>query len=224
MTARPQGRRGGRHPAPHELVTNLEDAIPDDFWEEDAGPVARALRTSAVLCIARQGFHSTTTRDITSAIGLSPGALYVHFATKEEVLYAIVRCGHARALESLRAVAADDDVCDYVERLVGAVASWHARHHVVARVCQYEMAALTAEHLGFVLELRQQYSGVLRSAVERGIARGVFDVPDAQHATRAVLSLGIDPIRWYRTDGPDSPETVGRLYGDLALRMLGAGR
>lgn len=34
-------------------------------------------------------------------MGLSPAALYVHFPSKELVLYEIIRVGHERALESV---------------------------------------------------------------------------------------------------------------------------
>jgi hypothetical protein len=58
--------------------------------------------------------------------------------------------------------------------------------------------------------------------VTRGARAGVFDVPDVNRAVRAVLSLGIDLVRWYRLDGDDSPEALGAFYADLALRMIGA--
>ena len=35
-----------------------------------------------------------------------------------------------------------------------------------------------------------------------------------------MLSLSIDLVRWYRLDGPDSPEQLGEFYADLALRMV----
>ena len=32
--------------------------------------------------------------------------------------------------------------------------------------------------------------------------------------------LGDDLVRWYRLDGPDSPEQLGEFYSDLALKMV----
>lgn len=225
MPSKERRRSGGRHPAAAaDLVTDLPPgSVPDEFWGVDAGPVARALLASAVLAFAGKGFHATTTRDITSAVGLSPGALYVHFSSKEEVLFEIARTGHERALETLRSQPDDGDSRRYVGRLVAGLVTWHARHNTVARVCQYELAALAPEHFSAVLDLRQQFSDVVRSAVARGVREGVFDVPDVNRAVRAVLSLGIDLVRWYRLDGADSPEALGDFYADLALRMIGSG-
>jgi hypothetical protein len=36
---------------------------------------------------------------------------------------------------------------------------------------------------------------------------------------RAILSLGVDLVRWYRLDGTDSPSWLGEFYADLAIRM-----
>ncbi|TQM14164.1 TetR/AcrR family transcriptional regulator [Pseudonocardia kunmingensis] len=195
--------------------------VPDRFWDEGTSPVSRALLASAVRCFARRGFHATTTRDITAGVGLSPGALYVHFASKEELLFEIARTGHERALDALRSRTDDGDSARYVRRLVAGLVTWHARHHTIARVCQYELGALEPAHHAAVLALRQQFSAVLRSAVARGVEEGVFDVPDVNRAVRAILSLGIDLVRWYRLDGADPPEALGEFYADLALRMIG---
>ena len=221
MPGNERRRGGGPHPAA-ELTTRLgPEAVPDEFWGERTSPVARALLSSAVRCFARQGFHATTTRDITAAVGLSPGSLYVHFTSKEAVLFHIARTGHERALAALPARSGDGGTRDHVRRLVAAHVAWHARHHTVARVCQYELAALEPAHFGEILDLRQRFSAVLRTAVERGAREGVFDVPDIDRTVRAILSLGVDLVRWYRLDGADSPEVLGESYAELADRMLG---
>ncbi len=222
MSGTERRRGGGRHPAAAELTTKLgPEAVPDEFWGEGTSPVARALLSSAVQCFARTGFHATTTRDITAVVGLSPGSLYVHFASKEAVLFHIARTGHERALAALTAQPGDGGPGQQIRRLVAAHVSWHARHHTVARVCQYELAALEPGHLAEVLDLRQRFSAVVRTTVERGAREGVFDVPDIDRAVRAILSLGIDLVRWYRLDGADSPEALGESYAELAARMLG---
>lgn len=193
-----------------------------DLWRDGTSEAVRALLVSAVLCFSGKGFHATTTRDITAGVGLSPGALYVHFPSKEDVLFEIVRTGHERSLDAMLSQPDEGDPTDYVRGLVASHVAWHARHHTVARVCQNELAALSPDHLAVVLDLRQRFSAVLRSAVTRGARAGTFDVPDVNRAVRAVLSLGIDLVRWYRLDGADSPEELGAFYADLALRMIGA--
>jgi AcrR family transcriptional regulator len=199
----------------------LQDESPN-LWGEEFGDVKRGLLTSAVRCFAANGFHATTTRDIATGVGLSPSALYVHFPTKELVLYAISRIGHERALAYVQ-IPETEHVVGTAEQLrvmIGRHVAWHARHHVAARVCQYELYGLSPEHYDEIRELRHQHAEIVRDAVARGVADGTFLPVDVNRVVRAMLSLGIDLVRWYRLDGPDSPEQIGEFYADLALKMV----
>src|SRR5579875_510849 len=78
------------------------------LWDPALDTVARDLLTSAVRCFAANGYHATTTRDISTGAGLSPAAMYVHFRSKEQVLYEIIRTGHERALAEISDPSLDD--------------------------------------------------------------------------------------------------------------------
>jgi AcrR family transcriptional regulator len=215
-------RRQARFTA-QDLVDDprLRDHSPE-LWREELGEVQRRLLSSAVRCFAANGFHATTTRDIAEGVGLSPAALYVHFPSKELVLFEIVRVGHERVLAHVRdpAVLASESSADRLRAIVSAYTVWHARHHVAARVCQLELNGLTAEHYDEIVELRHRTNEYFRGAVARGVADGAFAQVDVERITRAMLSLSIDLVRWYRLDGPDSPEQLGEFYADLALRLV----
>jgi AcrR family transcriptional regulator len=184
--------------------------------------VARGLLTSAVRCFASNGYHATTTRDISTGVGLSSAALYVHFPSKELVLFEIVRVSHERALAYVQGSSIDEapGAAGRLRALVARYTAWHAHHHVAARVAQYELGGLTAEHYAEVRELRHRTNEIFRAAVARGVEDGDFPPVDVNRVVRAMLSLSIDLIRWYRLDGSDSPEQLGGFYADLALRMV----
>lgn len=199
----------------------LRDFSPD-LWSADLAEVARRLLTSAVRCFAKNGYHGTTTRDISVGVGLSPAALYVHFESKELVLYEIMRAGHEQALRCVQdpAVLAKGNSADRLRAIISRYTAWHARHHVAARVCQFELAALTSEHYDEILDLRHRTNEFFHDAVTRGVADGSFAPVDVKRVTRAMLSLSIDLVRWYRLDGSDSPEQLGEFYADLALKLV----
>ncbi len=44
---------------------------------------------AALRCFARDGFHNTTIGDIVRASGVSQGAVYLYFATKEDIILAL---------------------------------------------------------------------------------------------------------------------------------------
>ena len=204
----------------------VREAIPDDhssdLWNPQLTDVRRRLLTSAVRCFAVSGYHGTTTRTISSGVGLSPAALYVHFPSKESLLFEIIRAGHERALEHLRdpTPCPADDPAEELRVLVGRYTAWHARHHIAARVCQYQYSALSPEHYERIKKLRHQTNDVFRQAISRLAENEVSSPIDVNRAARAMMSLSIDVVRWYRLDGRDSPEQLGQFYADLALTMV----
>ena len=179
------------------------------------------LLDAAVTAFAEKGFHGTTTRDIAAAAGMSPAALYVHHRSKEELLYQISRTGHEHTLALMRAgVASSEEPTEQLRTVVHDFAVDHARAHTGARVVNYELAALSPEHLREIREIRQQIDQELRQVVEAGVAAGEFDTPDPRMAAVALLSLGIDIARWYRDEGSWTPEDIADHYADLALRVV----
>ncbi|MBQ0988106.1 TetR family transcriptional regulator [Streptomyces sp. F63] len=201
------------------------EAQQTEEWADVTPDAARRLVTAAVEAFAERGYHATTTRDIASRAGMSPAALYIHYKTKEELLYQISGVGHRRALEMLEQAA--DGGGGPAERLAEAVrsfASWQAERHTTARVVQYELGALGEEHHAELLAVRRRTDGAVRRIIQEGVTAGDFDVPDVNGTALAVLSLCVDVARWFNPEGPRSPEEVGELYADLVLRMVGAAR
>jgi AcrR family transcriptional regulator len=181
------------------------------------------LLDAAIAAFADKGFHGTTTRDIATAAGMSPAALYVHHKSKEELLYLISRSGHERTLRLVReAIGSSDDPAECLRRVIHEFAVHHAHGHTRARIVNYELAALAPEHLAEIRDIRHTIQQEIRELVERGVAAGVFNHPDPHIAGVALLSLGIDIARWYRDEGRWSPEDIAGHYADMALRIVGA--
>ncbi|KAA2261727.1 TetR/AcrR family transcriptional regulator [Solihabitans fulvus] len=195
----------------------------DATWQQVTPEAARRMLIAAVQAFAQRGYHATTTRDIAALAGMSPAAVYIHYRSKEELLFQISRLGHELALEVLRGVAdSEDGPAARMAAAVRAFARWHAEFHTTAKVVQYELAALSAEHHAQIAALRRRTEALLRGMIADGVTAGVFAVPDLTGATLAVLSLCIDVARWYRPGGRRDPGQIGDLYADLVLRMLGA--
>lgn len=189
-------------------------------WEHVQPAAARRLLTGAIDAFAERGFQATTTRDIASRAGMSPAALYVHYPSKERLLFEISLYGHRAALEILTAANTADSPADRLRAMVSAFTAWHAEHHTIARVVQYELAALSPEHFAEVATIRRAISALIEKVLTDGVSDGTFAVPDLPGTTLAVLSLSIDVARWYDPTRRPSPESLGTTYADLALRMV----
>lgn len=198
-------------------------SLPAELWPDVQPEAARRLMLAGVESFARQGYHATTTRDIAGAAGMSPAALYVHFPSKAALLFAISKSGHEQTLALVENVVSRKlGPAETIRELTEDFVAWHARRHTVARVVQYELQALPEKELAIVAELRRRIEQTVREVIGQGVADGVFTVPDAWTAARAVLSLGVDVARWYTDRTRQTPAALGREYGELVLRMLGA--
>jgi AcrR family transcriptional regulator len=187
------------------------------------GPDARTrLARAAVDAFSTRGFHGTTTRDISTAAGMSPAALYVHHRSKEELLFELSRVGHERVLAMVReSVARSDDPVQQLGDLVEDFVRDHAVVHTGARVINYELAALSEEHLAEIVTIRHEIDVVVRGVIDHGVATGAFSTPDPHMTALAVLSLGVDVARWFRDEGRWTPDQVAVHYRLMALRMVG---
>lgn len=179
------------------------------------------LKEAAIIEFAARGFHATTTRDIAARAGLSPAGVYVHFPSKEDLLYAISLDGHTAALDMLKEAAADAaSPGEALRTTVGTFAQWHAEAFQDARVVQYEFPHLSPEHREHILAVRKDINTVVAEIIEAGVASGDFEVADVPGTTLAMLSMAVDVCRWYDTEIRRSPESIGTEYGDLAVRLV----
>jgi AcrR family transcriptional regulator len=194
-----------------------------ELWAGIESESSRRLLLSALAAFARHGFEAATTREIGEGAGMSPAAVYVHYKAKSDLLHEISRIGHQSVLDEVeRALAeAPADPVQRVRRFVAAFAKWHADHHVVARVIQYELKSLPPRQFRQIAELRKRFEELLGAELRAGVAAGAFEVPELEATTLAILSLCIDLARWYHP-GADhkSSDEVGELYADLVARMV----
>ncbi|MFC5745192.1 TetR/AcrR family transcriptional regulator [Actinomadura rugatobispora] len=191
-----------------------------EVWS-DRPESARRLLHAAIEVIGEHGFHGTSTRAVAARAGLSPAAMYMHFPTKEDLLYQISLAGHELTLDLVEeASAASHDPVERVHAIVTGLVRWHAEHSTIARIIQYEHASLAPGHRREMIELRRRVEDVLRRAVDDGVRTGRFDSAAVPTGVLAIMSLTIDVARWYPVQTRRKPEQIARAYADLALRIL----
>lgn len=188
-------------------------------------PGYRRIFVAAITAFAERGFHLTSTRDIAARAGMSPAALYVHFSSKEEVLYRIATSAlDLTASVVSAAIEGSGAPTERLRAVVRAITSWHAHHAPAARIVLYHLDALTPEHRAEVTGRQREIDRTVRRIITDGVAAGEFDTDDAGLATLTVMALCVDVARWYRPDYRHSPEDLGAQYAEAALRIVGAVR
>src|SRR5262252_5009289 len=61
----------------------------------------RQIIDAAIECFSKEGFHRATMHDIVRASGLSPGAIYLYFNSKDDIIEAIANERHQSEKEMI---------------------------------------------------------------------------------------------------------------------------
>ena len=120
------------------------EAVAEEFRQEfadaddlvDLSPAALRLLAHAAALFHASGAVATSVRDITGSCGQTPGALYRHFESKDELLYRLVCHGHERLERRIAgALAGADTPVDRVAAFVRGYVSGHLASPRSRRSC-----------------------------------------------------------------------------------------
>ena len=102
----------------------------------------RDILDAAARILRRRGYHATTLRTIADAVGIKAGSIYYHFASKDEIIAAVMNDGvdavHRAVTEALAGLAANASL---EERLETAI---RAHLHALLEFGDYTSAGLNA--------------------------------------------------------------------------------
>jgi AcrR family transcriptional regulator len=190
------------------------------------------IKIAAVELFFERSYTSTRMKDIAEACGLTAGALYNHYSSKDELLYSIIN-------ESIVAIWSELDLIrakgtknptDELYKYIFTYAKYHAEHSHSALTGNTYFKFLSDEYKQVVVEKRKQLRGLFESVIERGVSEGYFNLPSSVEkrptrvATVAMFDMTLRVAEWYRPESGYSVDEIAEFYADLALRMVGAKR
>lgn len=190
--------------------------------DAEVEPVPQRLLTAATRLFAEQGFETTSVQQIVDAAGVTKGAMYHYFGSKDDLLYEI----YARVLrvQTARMEQAADS-SDPVQRRLHAVAvdvvATTAANLDDTVIFFRSMHLLHRDKQAEVRAERRRYHERVIELIEEGQADGVFRSDKAAELVvdfyfGAVHHLGT----WFRGDGELTGEQVGEQFADLLLASL----
>jgi AcrR family transcriptional regulator len=182
---------------------------------------AERMRRAAIEAFAESGYGGSSTRQIAKRLNMSATAMYPHYRSKEELLYAISLEGHSSLLAALQR--ADDPAAGATERLravVSAFTTWHAENHKQARVVQYELHGLTPAHYRTIAPLRHRATDVITEIVAGGVSAGELHVDNVDEVVMAISSLCVDVCRWFPSRRHRDAHKLGEVYAGVAQRLV----
>ena len=178
-----------------------------------------AIADSRILLAAgklfrEKGFSATTVREIASGAQMLPGSLHYRYASKDEILIALMRRGIERAIAAVQT--AVDGIRDPIERLRLGMRA-HLKVLLSGEdalyVLLFDWRSLPASAREGVERERSKYEsswdGLLFEAAGTGRARQMIDL-------EAVREFGFGALNWvatwYRPDAGRTPEQIADAY------------
>jgi len=169
---------------------------------------------------AKQGVAGTTVREIAEAVGILSGSLYHHFASKDEIVEAIVDGFMSDLVKRYDEVlSSSDEPRTRLEGLVEASMRTVAEHPHATEIYQNDARYLQAQ--GAPADVRQHARSVRTAwigVLEQGVQQGVFrsDVP-----VKVMYPLLRDGLwltaRWFQ---PTKAYGYAELAGDYVKVFL----
>jgi AcrR family transcriptional regulator len=202
--------------------SGVQEGVKEKAGAGGATPVPQRLMAAATRLFSERGYDRTSVQEIVEAAGVTKGALYHYFGSKDDLLHEIY--GRLLRLQQERLDAYADAQQPVEERLRRAAAD------VVvttidnlddARIFFRSMHQLSPEKQKQVRAERRRYHERFRELVEEGQRNGVFN-----SATPAdlVVDYHFGSVHhlssWYRPDGRLRPQQVADHLADLLLRAL----
>jgi AcrR family transcriptional regulator len=176
----------------------------------------------ATRLFARHGFEGTSVQDIVDAAGVTKGAMYHYYGSKDDLLYEVyhqllsmqtahleaIAAGPGTAEERLRA-AASDVVITSCENLDDMIVFFRSLHMLP----DDKQTQVRAE--------RRLYQEKFKALVDEGVAAGTFrsDI-SSDVVVHYFLSVVNQLGSWYKPDGTLSPTQVGDLFTELLIGGL----
>lgn len=152
-----------------------------------------AILQAALACFARAGYQSTTNQDVATRAGVTTGALYHYFDSKEDLYVAVFESVEAKIFETYRTRTAEiDDFYEVIDTVLDAsvqinredssiAAFWINLEHEARR--HPELAPLAQRQ-------RADSIGFWRAAVERGRVSGsIAPAVDDETTVHVITSL-----------------------------------
>ncbi len=178
-----------------------------------------AIMDAAMHLFGKQGYTGTSMRDIASAVGVLPGSLYAHIASKEALLIEIVDGGINRFLAAVGPhVVSDASPVEKLRAMIIAHVEIVADNPERSQVVFHQWRYLGDASKPAAIKKRRDYEEAFIEVVEEGIQSGEFraDV-NRRIAVRTILGALNWTPEWISPEGSLSPASIGTLMADSLL-------
>jgi AcrR family transcriptional regulator len=183
-----------------------------------SGTLGRFVRTAAEL-FSKQGYASTSTRSISTLIGMEKATLYYHVKSKEDPLYLITKSS-VEALQEDVQKAIEGISCPFhqLAMLIQAHCMSLLRDQTQHATALAEVRALSPGRLAEIVGMRKAYQKRIRQIIEATQKSGSIRT-DAEPRYLASMLQGLldRAVEWYQKAGLVGPAELSGYFCEIYL-------
>lgn len=180
-----------------------------------------AIREAGLQLIYEHGYEAMSLRRLAREVGLQPGSLYNHMATKQALLFDLIHNHMIALLERVDAELADAQTP--LEKLRAFIA-FHLAYHIERKrevfIGSAELRSLDEENRTRIVDLRRAYEDRLCAILKGGAAAGLFIIGDARVTSYAILAMLTGICTWYDPAGRIGRDELISIHTRLVLHGL----
>jgi TetR/AcrR family transcriptional regulator, cholesterol catabolism regulator len=178
--------------------------------------------TAALNLFEAAGYHGTSVGEIAATAGITKGAFYHHFASKEEVLQLIHDEYSAYQFETIsNALNNSTSPGDQLRRLIVCMVEGVEKYRSHVTVFFQERRHLSEQSLTKIRRKRNELERSLLDVLERGIASGEFrrDL-DARATSLGIIGMCAWTYQWFSSRGRLSGAELADEFAKLVLQGI----
>lgn len=186
-------------------------------------PSARVrVLAAAEELFAEQGYDATSVQQVVERAGVTKGAMYHHFSSKEDLLFEIYNSLLTEQLAGLsRIVAQEADPHTTVREIIDDLIVTTAARARGAAVFGREGRRLNAERWRGLQENWRTYQDTVRKVIRDAQDSGVFSTAASPEVVSwSIFGVTNDLHTWYRPDGPKTAAVIAKELADFVLNGL----
>jgi AcrR family transcriptional regulator len=188
--------------------------------DEMSARTKRLLVDAAIKLFSAVGYAETSLQELVTEAGLTKGAFYHHYRSKEEILLEIHDNFIDEQIERARAAVGQGETpADSLRALIRSEMRAISEHQDAVTVFLRERRAFSPDTWKEVRTKRDVLESVFVNLVEQGIADGEFHDGDPQLIAYGILGMVHWAHEWYRPRlGPT--DKVADTFSDMVLDGL----
>lgn len=177
------------------------------------------LTAYAIELFARDGYDAVTVEEITKVSGLTKGAFYYHFRSKEDCLTQIhvsfVSYAHSRFEQIMKSGGSAEHI---VRSLMAELFSQIRDYRDQVIVLWDSRRSLPPAESAAVEARKDDIRHFFAETIARGQDEGVFHSShDPRAASLALMGMCMWAYHWYQPGGPMTPDQLSDAFADIVM-------